>query len=56
MKEVRFYEETEDELLDFAVIIAEAEGKLVFCKHREHSRRTQGRGRSDRRGGETGII
>lgn len=37
MKEVRFYEETEDELLDFAVIIAEAEGKLVFCKHRERN-------------------
>lgn len=35
MKEVKFYEEAEDALLKFAVIIAEAEGKLVFCKHRE---------------------
>ena len=32
---VRFYEEAEDELLRFAVIIAKAQNKWVFCKHRE---------------------
>lgn len=32
---VNFYEEVADELLHFAVIIAETEGKYVFCKHRE---------------------
>ena len=32
---VRFYEEAEDELLKFAVIIAKAQNKWVFCKHRE---------------------
>ncbi|MCM1181960.1 MAG: NUDIX domain-containing protein [Roseburia sp.] len=35
MKEVRFYERVEDSLLHFAVIIAKADGKWVFCKHRE---------------------
>lgn len=32
---VNFYEEVGDELLRFAVIIAEADGKYVFCRHRE---------------------
>lgn len=35
MTEVRFYEEAEDELLEFAVIISRTENKLVFCKHRD---------------------
>lgn len=33
--EVRFYDSVEDALLKFAVIIAKADGKWVFCKHRE---------------------
>ena len=33
--EVRFYEAIEDERLKYAVIIAKADGKWVFCKHRE---------------------
>lgn len=32
---VNFYEEVEDNLLKFAVIIAQTEGGYVFCKHRE---------------------
>lgn len=35
MKEVKFYETIEDELLKFAVIITKTENKYVFCKHRE---------------------
>jgi len=35
MLEVKFYEQVRDELLKFAVIIAKADGKWVFCKHRE---------------------
>ncbi len=35
MVEVNFYEQIEDELLKFAVIIARTDGKWVFCKHRE---------------------
>lgn len=35
--EVRFYEQAEDELLKFAVIIAKAKGKWVFCKHRDRN-------------------
>lgn len=35
MLEVNFYEEIEDELLKFAVIIAKTGGKWVFCKHKE---------------------
>ena len=35
MIEVKFYENVEDSLLKFAVIIAKANGKWVFCKHRE---------------------
>lgn len=35
MVKVDFYDEIEDSLLEFAVIIARTEGKWVFCKHRE---------------------
>lgn len=37
IKEVRFYGETEDTLLKYAVILAKANGKWVFCKHRERT-------------------
>ena len=33
MVEVKFYDEVEDSLLKFAVIIAKREGKWIFCKH-----------------------
>lgn len=33
--EVRFYESVADEQLKFAVIVAKAQGKWVFCKHKE---------------------
>lgn len=33
--EVKFYEQVNDELLKFAVIIARTNGKWVFCKHKE---------------------
>ncbi len=32
---VRFYDEVDDSLLKFAVILTKARGKWVFCKHRE---------------------
>ena len=32
--EVSFYEQVEDELLKFAVIISKTDGKWVFCKHK----------------------
>lgn len=32
---VRFYDRVEDARLKFAVIISRAEGKWVFCKHKE---------------------
>lgn len=35
MIEVRFYENVDDDLLKFAVILAKTKGKWVFCKHRE---------------------
>ena len=35
MIKVNFYENAEDRLLKFAVIIAKTGGKWVFCKHRE---------------------
>lgn len=35
MTKVNFYENVNDEMLKFAVIIAKTEGKWVFCKHRE---------------------
>ena len=34
MTRVKFYEDTEDELLKFAVIISKSQDKYVFCKHR----------------------
>lgn len=33
--EVKFYEEVEDNLLKFAVIISKSQNKWVFCKHKE---------------------
>lgn len=35
MTEVRFYENAEDALLEFAVIISKTENQYVFCKHRD---------------------
>ena len=35
MLEVNFYDEVDDSLLKFAVIISKADGKWVFCKHNE---------------------
>lgn len=35
MIEVKFYDEVEDSLLKFAVIISKYDGKWVFCKHKE---------------------
>lgn len=35
MTKVNFYETAEDGLLKFAVILSRADGKWVFCKHRE---------------------
>ena len=35
MVEVRFYDNIDDSLLKFAVIIAKTDNKWVFCKHRE---------------------
>ncbi|MCI9403523.1 MAG: NUDIX domain-containing protein [Oscillospiraceae bacterium] len=35
MPEVKFYDEAEDSLFKFAVIIARSGGKWVFCKHKE---------------------
>ncbi len=35
MVEVKFYDEIDDKLLKFAVIIAKTDNKWVFCKHRE---------------------
>ena len=32
---VNFYEQVEDRLLKFAVIIAKVDDKIVFCKHKE---------------------
>ena len=33
--EVKFYEDVDDKLLEFAVIISKSQGKWVFCKHKE---------------------
>ena len=33
--EVKFYDAVNDELLKFAVIISQSNGKWVFCKHKE---------------------
>ena len=35
MLEVKFYDTVNDELLKFAVIISQSNGKWVFCKHKE---------------------
>ena len=35
MLEVKFYDEVDDKLLKFAVIIAKTGGKWVFCKHKD---------------------
>ncbi len=35
--EVRFYDSVSDEKLKFAVIIAEYNGRYIFCKHRERT-------------------
>jgi 8-oxo-dGTP diphosphatase len=34
---VQFYDSAEDKLLKFAVIISKADGKWVFCKHKERN-------------------
>ena len=33
--EIKFYEDVDDKLLEFAVIISKSQGKWVFCKHKE---------------------
>lgn len=35
MTVVKFYEETADERLDFAVVISKTQNQYVFCKHRD---------------------
>lgn len=35
MVEVRFYDDVDDAILRFAVIISQANGKWVLCKHKE---------------------
>jgi len=35
--EVKFYEQVDDALLKFAVILSRTQGKWVFCKHRERT-------------------
>mgnify|MGYP006387168967 FL=1 len=37
MLEVKFYEQVNDELLKFAVILSRTQGKWVFCKHKERT-------------------
>lgn len=37
MVKVNFYEDINDELLKFAVIITKTDGKWVFCKHKERN-------------------
>ena len=34
---VKFYDDINDELLKFAVILTKSNGKWVFCKHRERN-------------------
>lgn len=36
--QVNFYEQVDDKLLRFAVIVARHKGQWVFCKHRERRR------------------
>ena len=38
MTEVKFYDNMDDELLKFAVIITKAQNKYVFCKHKDRDR------------------
>ena len=35
MTEVNFYDEVDDSLIEFTVIISKSNGKWVFCKHKE---------------------
>ncbi len=35
MTRVKFFDDVEDRLLKFAVIISKTNGKWVFCKHTE---------------------
>lgn len=35
MVEVKFYDEIDDALLKFAVVIAKTDGRWIFCKHKE---------------------
>ena len=35
MTEVNFYDDVDDSLLEFTVIISKSNGKWVFCKHKE---------------------
>ena len=37
MLEVKFYEQVDDELLKFAVILSRTQGEWVFCKHKERT-------------------
>ncbi len=37
MLEVKFYNNADDNLLKFAVIISKSNGKWVFCKHKERN-------------------
>ena len=37
MPEVKFYDNIDDSMLEFAVIISRSQGKYVFCKHRERN-------------------
>lgn len=37
MTEVKFYDNMDDELLKFAVIITKAKNKYVFCKHKDRN-------------------
>lgn len=37
MFEIKFYDEVDDSLLKFAVIVSKSNGKWVFCKHRERN-------------------
>lgn len=37
MVKVKFYDNVDDKLLKFAVIISKTEGKWVFCKHKERN-------------------
>ncbi len=37
MTEVKFYDQAEDSLLRFAVLIAKTEDKWIFCRHRDRS-------------------